>query len=114
MTALSALPDLVVVDVDAGQTSAVTTISYEKDSEDDIWELVAGGSWSRVNVHVRTGLGDVADRKGSWSVTLAPGQSYELGVFARGHGPLSTDPIRRATLVVFCVLKKPRELGLIT
>ncbi|MCK1546926.1 hypothetical protein IVB12_34640 [Bradyrhizobium sp. 179] len=114
MTALSALPDVVVVDVDAGQTSGDTTISYKKDPEDDLWELVPGRSWSRVNPHVRTGLGDIADKEGSWSITLVPGQSYELGVFERGHGPLSIDPIRRATLLVFCLVKKPRERGLIT
>jgi hypothetical protein len=63
---------------------------------------------------VRTGLGDEADFAGSFAITLKPGQAYELCVFEEDHGPLTTDPIRRACLTVHCLWKRPEERNLIT
>ena len=44
-----------------------------------------------------------------------PGEWYELGIFVPDHGPISTlDPIQQASLMVFCLLKKPEAQPLIT
>ena len=114
MSKLSATPDIVVVDPDIGQSSAPTTIAYEKFRDEELWTRRSGGAWTQENVHLLTGLGDAADADGSYAVSLRPGDVYEVGVFQFRHGPTSTDPIRSASLTVFALLKKPHEAPLIT
>ena len=115
MTLVKATPNPIVVDKAAGQSSGTTGVNYEKDSEQELWERnPPSGPWSPVNVHVRTGLGDKADLSGSFPITLKPGQNYELAVFEQGHGPSTSDPIQRAIVTVFCLLKKPEAGKLIS
>lgn len=114
MSNLFAGPNPIVVDKEAGQTQGNSTISYKKEKPEELWEKKPGGGWSQVNVHVVTGLGDVAQLQGSYAVTLKPGLLYEAGIFEEGHGPRTTDPIRVASLKVFCLWKKPEVRDLIT
>ena len=91
---VTANPTPIVVDKEIGETSGPTTLAYEKEPWEELWERPPGKPWVEVNVHVRTGLGDEADFAGSFAITLKPGQAYELCVFEEDHGPLTTDPIR--------------------
>jgi len=113
MPLLSAVPDIVVIDADVGQMDGSTTVSYEKEEFEELWERPPGSGWSRINVHVRTGQGDEADRRGSFPVTLRPGDKYELGVFNRGNTPLDPDPVQLAKLLVYGLLKRPGQRNLI-
>ena len=88
-------------------------ITYNKESTEELWEIQPGSSWSQINVHTLTGLGDEADRSGSYPITLTAGQIYRAGLFDQDHGPLSTDPILRADLTVMAVLKGPEVRQLI-
>jgi len=114
MATLSSMSSLIIVDKEGGQTNGTTTIKYEKEFDDELFERIIGKPWSSVNVHVRTGLGDVADKHGSYPITLDPGQVYEAAIYEAGHGPLTTDPIQIAELKVFCIWKKPEPRKLIT
>ena len=114
MANVVATPSPIVVDKSAGKTSGSTALKYEKNRDQELWERTDGAGWSRINPHVRTGLGDVADSNGTFAITLKPGQSYELGVFDGGHGPTTTDPLERSAVAVFCLWKKPAALGLIS
>ncbi len=114
MANVEAAPSPIIVDKAAGESSGMSTLKYEKYAEQQLWERRPGGPWSLINVHVRTGLGDKADLGGSFSITLKPGQGYELAVFEQGHGPATTDPLRIADVTVFCLWKKPEARGLIT
>ncbi len=114
MSTLKADKNPVVVNKQAGETSGSTKITYSKERSDELWERMNGGGWGSINVHQRTGLGDEADIGGEYSIPLKPGEMYEVGVFQSGHGPLSTDPIKDASLTVFCLWKKPSPTKLIS
>jgi hypothetical protein len=103
MEKLAAANNPIIVVKASGATSGSTTVSYEKERDEALFEKVPGGTWAEVNVHVRTGLGDVADRAGSYVVTLKPGQIYEAWVSDRANGPLSADPLPQAVLKLFCL-----------
>ena len=102
MSRVMATPNPIIVNKEAGETTGNTTVSYEKERSQELWERRSGGGWSQINVHVVTGLGDVADTNGDYPVTLKPGMVYEVCAFQEGHGPRTTDPIRVACLKVFC------------
>lgn len=107
MRSLKANPDIIVVNTASGASSGSTTIQYEKqDRPDELWERMPGSGWSLINVHVRTGQGDIADRTGQFPITLKPGQSYDIGIYEQDHGPLSSDPINLLRLKVYCILKR--------
>jgi hypothetical protein len=114
MAKLTAAPDIIIVDVDAGETSGSTSITYDKDSDDELWESTAGGVQSSIDVRTRVGTATSAEFTGTYKIDLKPGSSYLVGVFQAGHGPLTTDPIRLASLNVFCLLKRPTDRALIT
>jgi hypothetical protein len=115
MSTLQATINPIVIDNRAAppQTAGTTTIAYNKEQSEELWELPPGGSWSQLNVHQLTGLGDAADFSGSYSRTLTPGQIYRAGLFLQTQGPLTTDPIPRADLMVFAILKGPEVRNLI-
>jgi hypothetical protein len=112
--AITASVNPIIVNKQAGESSGTTTIKYIKERRDELWERMNSGTWTQINVHVRTGLGDEADSSGSYLQALSPGIIYEVGMFEDGHGPLSSDPIRQAFLTVFCLWKKPGVLNLIS
>ena len=114
MTSVTGAPSPIVVDKRAGQTNGRAGMKYEKERDQELWERVDARRWSLINPHVRTELGDVADGEGTFAITLRPGQSYELGVFEREHGPTAADPIQRAGRTLFCPWKRPEVSGLIT
>jgi hypothetical protein len=114
MTQIKADISPIVVDKEAGKTSGTTTINYDKERREELWEKTNGANWLQINVHVRTGLGDEANFAGAYPITLKPGGTYEVSVFAAGHGPLSTDPILVTALKIFCLWKKPEVRNLIT
>ena len=51
----------IFVDKEAGETSGATRIKYSKELDQELWERTNGGTWSLINVHVRTGRGDEAE-----------------------------------------------------
>jgi hypothetical protein len=114
MAKLTAAPDIIIVDVDAGETSGSSSITYDKDSDDELWESLAGSGQSIIDVRSRVGTAPTANFKGTYKIDLKPGQSYLVGIFRAGHGPLTTDPIRLANLNVFGLLKNPSDRALIT
>jgi hypothetical protein len=114
MSNVTASLNPIVVDNSVGETEGRTTIEYEKHPWDEFWERVAGGIWTEVNLHVRLGLGDVADRMGSFDITLKPGLSYEAAVFEKGNGPLTAHPLVECSLAVYCVWREPTDRALIT
>ncbi len=112
MTNVSATINPIVVDKNKGTTD-ITTIKYEKEEREDIWERMSGSNWTWVDPFKRVQRAD-ADVKGDYVWTLKPGQVYEVGIFMQGHGPLTTDPVRRSYVKVFCVWKEPEIRKLIT
>jgi hypothetical protein len=88
------MSSLIIVDKEAGQINGTTTIKYEKEFDDELFERIIGKPWTFVNVHVRTGLGDVADKQGSYSITLDPGQVYEAAIYEASHGPPQPIPFK--------------------
>jgi hypothetical protein len=117
MSEIEANPSLIIVDntITPPQTSGNTKISYEKDYLEEVWERKPGEGWERVNVHLATGKGDEAEYRGTFlnPITLRPGESYTLGIFAHTQGPLSTDPLPQVTVTVWAVLKEPEARPLI-
>jgi hypothetical protein len=112
MTQIKATANPIVVDK-AVATNGSTTIEYEKDESEELWELMPGSNWNGpINLFARVQTAE-ANTKGKFGVNLKPGQTYEVGIFAVGHGPLR-DPIRKSYLKVFCVWKKPEDRQLIT
>jgi hypothetical protein len=115
MAKLEATLNPIVVDntITPPESSGTTQIDYEKEREEELWEIGPGGVWTTINVHLLTGQGNEADVTGSYTITLAPGQSYRVGIFTEEHGPLTTDPLPRADLTVFAIFKKPSARSLI-
>jgi hypothetical protein len=123
MTNVNATTNPIVVDKAAGETDGSTTITYEKERSEEFWERLPGSSWSGVSntdLFKRAATAE-AETKGTFALgaiplppRLKPGQTYEVGIFVAGHGPLTTDPIRNSYLKVFSVWKKPEGLKLIT
>src|SRR5688572_27215089 len=104
--ALEATPDLIVVDK-AKASSGESEIDYDKaDKFEELWERTGSSSFTFIDVQLRM--------SGRYTVTLKPGQIYEVAIFQADHGPLSTDPIMLMTLKVFCLWKAPTGLPLIT
>jgi hypothetical protein len=115
MAKLTATPDIIVVDKSIGAVIGATTIAYSKPGRfEDLFERTGSSSYQRVNVHLKTGLGDEADDSGSYTQTLMPGQIYQLTAFTADHGPFDTDPIQLGTLLVYCIWKAPTAVSLIT
>ncbi|KMO84351.1 hypothetical protein BST22_05230 [Mycolicibacterium chubuense] len=115
MSAITAHPNPIVVDntISPPETAGMTTVTYKKEPEEELWEMQPGASWAKVNVHTLTGLGDEADYSGSYGITLSPGQIYTAGLFYPLHSPVSTDPLG-TKVVVIAVFKKPTARRLIT
>ena len=105
MAGIQADPSPIIVDREAGESFAATTITYERWLAENLWERTNGGAWwERVDKAYN----------GEYPVVLAPGELYEVGVFVEGHGPTSSDPIRVAWLMVGCIWKKPEGRNLIS
>jgi hypothetical protein len=114
MATLTAAPDIIVVDK-AVASSGSTTISYSKAGRSEtLFERTGSSSYKRVNVFLKTGLGDEAEGSGSYPQALKPGQVYQLTVFEADHGPFDSDPEQVTTLLVFCIWKAPSKVSLIT
>jgi hypothetical protein len=59
-TKLEADNSPIVVDGN-NSSSGTTTIQYEKDSSEELWEIrTTGANWRQPNLHTLTGLGDEA------------------------------------------------------
>ena len=108
MSEIQASPNPIVVDNTTSPPGAdgKTTIKYDKQASEELWERKPGLGWTPVPTH------DDDDFSGRYEVTLRPGQSYTAGVFSPTFGPNSKDP-RGATVTVFAVLKKPSDRRLI-
>lgn len=106
MRELASYPNIIIVNNERGEINGPAEIKYEKESFDELYEMESGGPWSLINVFVRTGQRD-ADRLGHYSITLKPGQTYEVGIFEGTHGPLTMDPILHKKLKIYCLWKKP-------
>src|SRR5262245_51496446 len=123
MTNVNATTNPIVVDNTVGQTDGSTTITYEKDSREEMWERLPGSAWSLVSkteLFKRVATAD-AETRGKFTLgalpippKLKPGQTYEVGIFTEGHGPLTLDPLLQSKVKVFCVWKMPRDRRLIT
>jgi hypothetical protein len=122
MTNVTAAANPIVVDKSVAN-SGTTTITYEKDQREEMWERVTGSAWTQVtntDLFKRVATATAAE-KGKFALAgsplpppLKPGMAYEVGIFTQDHGPLTTDPIRKAYVKVFCVWKKPTVRTLIT
>src|SRR5215469_17577330 len=109
MATLTANPDIVIVDVESGETSNSTTIHYEKKSTDEIWERKGGGGWSGPSFSKGSGALPGEEVSSDYLVSLKPGDTYEVGVYDNEHGPTTLDPIQLAILTVYCLRKKPED-----
>jgi hypothetical protein len=114
MATLTASANPTIVDNTVGDTQGSTTITYEKEPWEELWHRTNRDGWDRPNLHVLTGLGDVAERRASYPITLAPGDWYEVGIFDENDGPLTTDPGPLDDLVVFWLWKEPERRALIS
>jgi hypothetical protein len=96
--------------VEPGEMSANTTIEYEKEPLEELWERLPGSGWAPVI----TGSGEKA-RRGARSIPvgLTPGQSYQICVYQEGHGRASGNAVALSCATVFCLLKKPTDQKLI-
>ncbi len=113
MANLASDPDIIIVDP-AIATSGLATISYSKLPDEELWFRLGTTPWTMINENIATGQrGAPPLSKGKYTISLLPGDRYELGVFTPDHGPTTLDPLRQASLVVFCLLKKPAAQSLI-
>ena len=108
---LTANPVIVIVDVEHGQTSNTTTIHYEKAFIDEIWERVGGSGWLGPSFSKSARL--QSDEKDDYPVSLKPGDTYEVGLYVTGHGPLTGNPVPLAYVAVYGLKKTPEDLPLI-
>ncbi|MET0771802.1 MAG: hypothetical protein ABWZ82_01855 [Candidatus Limnocylindrales bacterium] len=102
----------IIVDVQAGETSGSSTIKYEKDPNDELWERSGSTGWGPINPFTRVGTAD-ADQRGGFPITLRPGEWYEVGIYFQGNGPLG-DPRLIDSVVVYAVRKQPAATSLIS
>ena len=87
MTNVNATTNPIVVDQAAGDTNGSTTIKYEKEKSEELWERMSGSNWSGpINLFARVQTAD-ADTKGNFPENLKPGQTYEVGIFAERSRP---------------------------
>lgn len=112
MPTLTATPPLIVVDNTIGKTSGASEVEYSKFLDEELWERLPGATWTLFNPRLQTTNGD--EEHGKYGVQLKPGLVYEAGIFEPEHGPLTTDPVRIATLLIHCLWKKPANVNLIT
>ena len=110
---LRANPDIVIVDVEGGETSKPTTIHYEKKPTDEIWERTGGSSWSGPSFSKGSGLTPGEAEVFDYTKLLKPGDTYEVGLYENGHGPRTRNPIPLVNLTVYCLRKKPENRDLI-
>jgi hypothetical protein len=109
---LAASPDLVIVDIEAGQTDGAAELEYSKEPEQGIWHRWKPGAWLRVSLQV-TAPDDPALRHGYFtSPDLAPGSVYQVSIWGDGIDPnrLPDDdipPRALAELSVFALKKRP-------
>lgn len=111
---LTATPDVVIVDIEAGQTAGTTQIEYSKEQEQRIWHRWKSGAWQKVSLQV-TAPDDPALRHGYFaSPALQPGWVYEVQVWAREVDPnripqVDQPPRALASLMVFALRKRPER-----
>jgi hypothetical protein len=113
MRSLKAKESPIIVDKKYA-TSGNTKITYEKESGDEIWERRNGGGWSQRSVSALSGSSATPQIIDSYSVTLVPGEIYEVTLFEYRNGPLTPDPLPGPTFQIFCLWKKPEGVKLIT
>jgi hypothetical protein len=111
---LQAKPDVLIVDIEAGQTWRTTEIEYSKEPTYAVWHRWRSGAWLRVVLQV-TAPDDPALSHGYFtSPKLEPGWVYQVEIWDRGIDPNrvpNVDPTPRAlaSIVVFALKKRPER-----
>jgi hypothetical protein len=111
---LQAMPDPVIVDLEAGQTSSLTQIEYSKEVEYVIWHRWKPGAWLKVGLQV-TSPDDPALAHGYFtSPKLEPGMVYHVAIWEKENDPNqppnSDIPVRAlASIAVFVLRKRPEK-----
>ena len=110
---LTASPNPVIVDVEAGEQSATTAVEYWKNPDDMLWYRAPSGPWRRVELGV-TSATDPAFTHGTYaSIPLEPGAVYEVTTWAADEDPNhpTVEPLAQplASLVVFALKKRPER-----
>lgn len=116
MATLEAKTTPLVVDRDAGETDATTSVRYEKHDHEVLWLRSPGTGWFAPNVFVLTGEA-TAEQRGTFFVRLAPGEIQDVAVFQEGRPPIEEQVVQtraEAFLKVFCLLKAPEARTLVT
>lgn len=106
----------IVVDREAGDNDGTTMIAYGKESYEVLWLRPPGKGWDQPNLFVLTGEA-TADTKGTFSITLQPGEIFDIGIYRENQQPIDEQVIQTralAFLKVFCIWKKPEQRKLIT
>lgn len=113
MAELTCEPDIIVVDPSVA-TTGQASVTYRKLADEELWTRLGTTPWTMINENLVTGQrGEAPLSHGRYPISLQPGDRYECAVFALDHGPNKLDPIRVASLIVFCLLKKPAAIPLI-
>jgi hypothetical protein len=113
---LQATPNVVIIDIEAGQTDGTTQIEYSKEHEHTVWHRWKSGAWLRVSLQV-TAPDDPALAHGYFaSPKLEPGWVYQVAIWDRGVDPNRLPnvdiPIRAlAAITVFALRKRPERRG---
>ncbi|HET7399640.1 MAG TPA: hypothetical protein VFJ94_14075 [Intrasporangium sp.] len=116
MAKLEAQTNPLIVDREAGDPDASTTITYDKLDDEVLWLRPPGGGWTSPNPFVLTGQ-PTADRTGTFVVTLTPGQIHDVAIFQRDRVPIDDQVVQtraEAFLKVFCLWKEPENRTLVT
>jgi hypothetical protein len=118
MATLKADANPIVVDNDAGQINGVTTVGYQKDSDNVLWIQSPGKGWDAPNLLLLT-QGGSPDFKtdGHFDVTLTPGDIFDIAIFERDQRPIDDQIVQTralAFLKIFCLWKSPRVTTLLT
>src|SRR5215218_4056389 len=84
-----------------GQSNANTTIRYEKELAEELWEQHQVKGWRLVTSENKP--------RGNFPIPdgLTPGQSYQICVYQAGHGRASGNPEPLSCTTVFCLMGKP-------
>lgn len=108
---LDGASNIVTVRTDMGATTGTVRIEYDKYEAQEIWIRNDNGAWVHVTDVENLGPGEHSDNGGRYTLTISPGEIYEVGIFEPEAGP--PDPQQVAGLKIFGINKQPGPIKLV-
>jgi hypothetical protein len=99
----------ILFDTSNGSSNGPSKVTYQKESFQELWARPPGSGWVRKDLEIASLEGTKARVHGDFNVSLTPGQSYEVGIYAGGSGPDTPDPTALASLTIWGLFKQGRR-----